>query len=348
MPSPCTIEGIPVSLLLVSYNTRDITVACLRSVYDQTAGFLDFEVLIVDNASSDGSADAVAAAFPAATLVRSPENLGFAAANNLAAREASGEWLLLLNPDTVVLDHAIDKLLAFAQTHPEASIFGGRTLFADGSLNIKSCWRRPTPWSAFCIATGLTSMFPNSSLFAPESFGPWKRDSVRQVDIVSGCFLLIRRSLWNQLGGFDPAFFMYGEEADLCLRASKLGHKCLICPDATIIHYGGASEKVRADKMVRLFSAKALLFHRHWSPLASRFGIRMLDLWALTRTAAFGLLCLLQPRRRDAYDTWRNVFRRRHQWRIPPQSADTPAVSHMETATFDPPPPSIAPGRSQA
>ena len=319
------------SIVVVSYNTRDLTLACLRSVY-QHAGRADLEVIILDNASSDGSADAIVEQCPQARLVRSTHNLGFAGGTNAGAALARGEWILLLNPDTVVLDHAIDTLVAFAEQHPAHSIFGGRTLFADRRLNPWSCWRRPTPWSAFCVSAGLTSLFPASALFARESLGAWQRDTVREVDIVSGCFLLIRRDLWQELRGFDPAFFMYGEEVDLCLRAAKLGHKCLICPDAQIVHYGGASEKIRCDQMVRLFTAKAQLFRRHWSPRAARFGIRMLDGWALSRTMVFRLASFLGTRYSESYRTWLRVWRERNAWRSP---SDTVSMGQMAPCPTD-------------
>lgn len=305
------------SIIVVSYNTRDLTLACLRSVYAQTRDTA-FELLVVDNASSDGSAAAIADEFPGARLWPLGENLGFAAANNFAARHATGEWLLLLNPDTVVLDGAIDRLVAFAQaaaaSHPRAGIFGGRTLFADGSLNPTSCWAAPTMWSTFCIASGLTSLFRGSTLFNPEAMPAWRRDSVREVDIVTGCFFLLRRSLWERLGGFDPAFFMYGEEADLCLRARKLGVRGLICPDATIVHYGGASESVRSDKMVRLFRAKAQLFRRHWTPRRAEALIRLLDCWAWTRAIALGVCSLFSARSAQGRSTWVEIWNSRSKW----------------------------------
>ncbi len=303
-----------VAILIISYNTRDLALACLKSVYEQTSG-IDFEVLVVDNQSADGSAGTIAAEFPQVDLIRAPKNLGFAGGNNLAAKNSRGDWLLLLNPDTVVLDGAIQRLHAFAKTHLEASIFGGRTAFSDGSLNPKSCWRRATPWSTFCFASGLSRLFRRSALFNPEAYGGWQRDTTREVDIVSGCFFLIRKRLWDELGGFDLAFFMYGEEADLCLRAKRLGHKCLICPEATIIHYGGASEKVRADKMVKLFVAKTQLFDRHWWPGTRWFGRRCFDMWAFSRMAAFGLLRWVQPRHRESFETWRAIWGRRSEWR---------------------------------
>jgi len=317
------------NILIISYTTRDLTLACLRSIEracDAASGGLGYEIIVVDNSSVDGSADAIAAEFPRVDLLRLDRNIGFGRANNLAAQRAGDcEFLLLLNPDTVVQKGAIDRLVAFAQANPESSIFGGRTVFADGSLNPASCWRRPTLWSVFCIASGLTSVFGRWGLFASEAYGRWKRDTVREVDIVSGCFFLIRKRVWDELGGFDPAFFMYGEEADLCLRAQKFGHKCMICPAAQIIHYGGASERVRADKMVRLFQAKAMLFERHWSRSAAAIGVRLLDLWALSRFVAFRFLSLVQARFSESCETWRSIWSRRREWR--PSAVPHPAVA---------------------
>src|SRR5690606_28786133 len=137
-------------------------------------------------------------------------NHGFAKGNNIAAARARGEYLLLLNPDTVVRDGAIDRLMAFAEREPRARIWGGRTLFADGSLNTSSCWRRMSLWNIFCRTAGLTGVFPRSALFNSEAYGGWDRGTERQVDIVSGCFFLIARADWKRLGGFDPVFAMYG------------------------------------------------------------------------------------------------------------------------------------------
>lgn len=301
------------SILIISYNTRDLTLACLDSVYVQTKG-IDFEVVIVDNASSDHSADAIAARFPKARLIALDTNLGFAAGNNLAAREARGDYLLLLNPDTAILDGAIQKALDFAIANREASIIGGRTFYGDGSLNYSSCHGRPTLWSMLCKGLGLSSLFRCWRWFDPESLGSWQRDTVREVDAVTGCFLLIRRDLWQQLGGFDESFFMYGEETDLCLRARALGYKCMICPEAKLIHYGGKSETVRADKMVKLFAAKARLFEKHWPPGTVWFGLRMLDLWAFSRMLALSVLRWIRPSYRAGYEAWRDIWRRRAEY----------------------------------
>ena len=179
-----------VSIIVINWNTRDMTLACLRSLYAQTHR-TDFEVLLVDNGSHDGSAAAIAEEFPLVRLLAETTNHGFAVANNLAIEQARGRRLLLLNSDTVVLDGAVDRLLAFAESRPAARIWGGRTLFGDRSLNITSCWQRQTLWSVVCFAFGLTKLFPGMNFFNPEGLTAWKRDSIREVDIVTGCFLLI-------------------------------------------------------------------------------------------------------------------------------------------------------------
>jgi GT2 family glycosyltransferase len=302
------------SILIVSYSTRDLTRCCLQSIIDsQTA--VDHEIIVVDNASADGSADMIEREFPAVRLIRSDANLGFAAGNNLARRSARGDRFLLLNPDTRICGDAIDRLLAFSVEHPEAGITGGRTLNEDGSLNPWSCRGRPTPWGMFCQAVGLTTAFRMHPLFDPASLGHWQRDSVREVDVVVGCFLMITRELWDALGGFDPAFFMYGEETDLCLRARTRGFRPMVTPDAAIVHHGAASEPTEASKLVRLFAAHALLFRKHWSPTARRFGVAMLYLWALVRWIGGGALGRAGGRGALARShVWHEVWRRRHEW----------------------------------
>ena len=314
------------SVLVISYNTRDLTLACLEAL-QRTTDDLAIEIIVFDNASTDGSARALSERYSDAAevvLIASDENLGFARANNLSARRARGCHLLLLNPDTLVRPGAVGAALAFAREHPEAGVVGGRTFFPDGSLNPASCWGRPTVWSLFCHALGLTVLFRGNRLLDPESLGSWQRDSVRRVDIVSGCFLLIERTLWRSLEGFDEDFFMYGEDADLSLRATAAGRPCMITPAAELVHYGGASESVRSDKMVRLFRAKAQLFAKHWSPGTARFGTRMLGLWAFTRMLAFRALGILRSDARASASAWLSIWRRRDEWRVRTDGSGTP------------------------
>lgn len=303
------------SILIISYNTAGLTLACLDSVVAETKATA-YEIIVVDNASSDGSADAIAAAHPEVRMIRSDVNLGFAQGNNVAAQVAKADLLLLLNPDTVVLDGAIDRLVAFAKARPETRIWGGRTVFGDGSLNPSNCWRRMSLWNLFCRAAGLTGLFPKSEFFNAEAYGGWLRDTEREVDIVTGCFFLIERRFWVTLGGFDPLFFMYGEEADLCLRARAFGARPRITPDARIVHYGGASERVRAEQIIRVSRAKVSLLTRHMPVGVRGAGIFLYRLWPLSRMLAYRVAMLVRPSDRFAgeHATWSEIWQRRREW----------------------------------
>jgi GT2 family glycosyltransferase len=302
--SPVVTTTPDISVVIVSFNTREMTLACLASVFDQ-AREATLEVIVLDNASTDGSAEAIRQQFPKVRLLAREDNLGFAGGNNVAAGEATGRYLLLLNPDTVILDRAIDKAFAFSERHPNA-IVGGRTFFGDGSLNRSSCHGWPTLWGVTCQGLGLSSLFRRSRLFNPEGLGAWDRSTDRRVPVVTGCFLMLPRDVWERLGGFDESFFMYGEETDLCMRAAKLGIDRWICGDATLIHYGGASDRVRADKMVKLFQAKAKLYRKHWSPAAAAYGVAMLRLWAASRALA--------GRLGSRAGAWPEIWRRRREF----------------------------------
>lgn len=307
---------IDVSILIISFNTREKTLEAISSAVRETRD-VNCEIIVVDNASTDGSADAIAAHPAKPTLIRLTDNIGFGRGNNLAAQHAAGDYVLLLNPDTIVTERAIDRLVAFARANTGAMIWGGRTVFADGRLNPASCWQRITLWNLITRATGLAGLFAQSPIFNPEAFGGWARDTERQVDIVSGCFLLIPRSFWQALGGFDPAFFMYGEEADLCLRARRMGAKPMVTPEATIVHFGGASEVTRSGKMIKLLAAKATLIDRHWPRGSVRLGQFLLMLWPLTRWIALEAMARIQgyEAKCEAARTWRAIWQARAEWR---------------------------------
>jgi GT2 family glycosyltransferase len=306
---------VDLTIIVVSFNTRDMTLDCLRSIERETRD-ISYEIIVVDNSSVDGSAQAISKEFPLINLIASDANLGFAKANNVAADQARGRRILLLNPDTVVLDSAIDRLFAFAEANKTCRVWGGRTLFADGSLNPTSCWGRISLWSLSCFALGLTYFAPKSSIFSPEAYGGWDRDTVRHVDIVTGCFLMIDSDLWKQLGGFDPLFFMYGEEADLCRRASRAGARPIITPSATIIHYGSASDVVSLEKRIKVFRARLTLIDRYFSPFSRGLARRMHLLWPIVRWRAYQLTGWLLSRvdLTEKAEYWHEIYRRRPEW----------------------------------
>jgi N-acetylglucosaminyl-diphospho-decaprenol L-rhamnosyltransferase len=302
-----------VSILLVAYRCREAARSCLASIAETTRD-RDYEVVVVDNASGDGTVEMVRSTFPAARLLASPENLGFAAGVNRAAAEASGEYLLLLNPDTLVHDGAVENLVAFARAHPEYGVYGGRTLDPDGRVNPGSCWGAPSLWSLFCFATSLSTAFKGNRLFDPESLGGWQRDSVREVDIVTGCLLLVSRALWDELGGFDTRFFMYGEDADFALRARALGYRLVITPEAVVTHEIGVSSATREDKLLLLFRGKATLLNKHWGPLRRRLGIRLLVAGVGVRALEASLLGRIRAASGRRASFWPGVWKARSEW----------------------------------
>ena len=318
------------TVIMVSHNTREMTLTAIRSLYEQTQE-TSFELIVLDNASSDGSAEAIANAFPQARLIRSADNLGFARANNMAAEQARGRWLLLLNPDTEIYDRAVDRLVAFAEAHPAHKVYGGRTVYPDGSLNAHSCLGAVTPWSAFCRAVGLSALFPKSALFNSEMIGGWKRDSIREIDVVVGCFLLIPLAFWRKLGGFDLDYWMYGEDYDLCIRAKACGARPVIVPEATIMHVFGASSASRAEKLVPLLRARSTLIDRHWPVWQRPWGRFANWLWIASRAGFATALCALPTRRFEGMRAlWLPAWRARAIWMQGyPRSAGEPARASL-------------------
>lgn len=301
---------VELSIVIISYNTAEMTVECIRSIYKETKN-INFEIIILDNNSSDRSVAAISTEFPDVKLIANKDNVGFACGNNLAAKEANGKYILLLNPDTVVLEHAIEKLLLFAKSRPNDGIYGGRTYLGDGTLVPASVWRKPSLWGIFCFAVGLTVIFKRNKYFDPQTYGSWKLDDIREVDILEGSFFLLSKKIWDELKGFSPDFFMYAEEDDLCLRAIELGVQPVFYPDAKIIHYGGASDKVLADKMVRLLKSKITLLQKHWkNTFFVLLGAKLYLLGTFIR--AWNPVGIFSPSEKVLQ--WREIWNRRDQW----------------------------------
>ncbi len=237
-----------VSIIIVSWNTKEILRNCLRSVYEQ-AGPISFEVFVVDNASSDGSAQMVENEFPQVCLIRNAENRGFAAANNQAMARAMGRYILLLNPDTIVLNGAIAKTVSFADAHREAGVIGCKILGSDRTLQ-RSCSTYHSPLNLLILTFGLHRLFPRSRFFGRGRMTWWDYGSVREVQTVSGCFMLVRREAINQIGLMDERFFMYTEEMDWCWRMWSKGWKVIYFPNAEIVHLGGSSSALTWETMI--------------------------------------------------------------------------------------------------
>jgi GT2 family glycosyltransferase len=283
-PTPARASEVPdVSILIVSWNVKELLRDCLRTL-KQNAGDVRYETIVVDNQSHDGSPEMIRSEFPWVKFIEPHANLGFGRGNNLAFEQARGRWTLLLNPDTVVLDRAIEKLVKFADANPQAGAVGGKTLKADLSLERSCVWGSPGMWPMICKSVGLQLIFKNSRLFNREAMDWWPRDTVREVDVITGCFLMIRRDVYEQSGGFDPRFFMYAEEVDLCWRIKKMGWKLMFTPDAQIIHLVGESAaKAKPNRVYHLHLALLKLYRKHYGETYMKMANFLMWMFCATR-----------------------------------------------------------------
>jgi N-acetylglucosaminyl-diphospho-decaprenol L-rhamnosyltransferase len=300
--------GVPpeVTIVVVTYESADWVLRALAALPAALDG-RRADVVVVDNASRDGSADLVAAERPEVTLVRNQVNVGFATAVNAAVEAAArSPWVLLLNPDTEARPGSLRRLLEFAESHPGHGLYGGRTLTPDGRLEPSSCWGLPTVWSTACFAVGLSTAFHRSPVFDPESLGRWRRDSVREVGMVTGCLLLVDRATWDRLGGLDERYFVYGEDADLAARARRLGLRPVITPDAEVVHAVGGSSPGEAGSRPLMLAGRVTYARTHFAPAAGAVVVGLLRLGVGLRA----LGARLTGRGRH----WAAAWQRRAEW----------------------------------
>lgn len=232
-------DCLTLSIAIVNWNTRQMLLDALASIYDAPPAF-PFEVIVVDNASPDGSAAAVAERFPQVVLVANTENAGYALGNNQAIERASGEYVLLLNPDVLLPQGGLERAVGFMQRHTEAGALGIRQVHPDGRLQ-RSVRGFPTPMAVLWELLGFSRLFSGSRLFGAYRMTWFDYAHVAEVDQPMGTFLLIRRAVLDQIGPLDLDFPIFFNEVDWCLRCKRAGWKIYFTPDVEIIHYGGAS-----------------------------------------------------------------------------------------------------------
>lgn len=246
-----------VSIIVVAWNVRELLGNCLRSVYEQTKG-IEFEVVYVDNGSVDGSVEMVRKEFPQTRMIENKDNKGFIKANNQGIGIARGRYVLLLNSDTVVLDNAIAKTVRFADAHSEAAVVGCRVLNADRTVQ-DNCYRFYSTLNMVFDVLWLSRAMPQSSLFARKYYGGWNFDCEREVDVVVGCFSLVRMEAIRQVGVMDETFFVYGDDIDWCYRFVKAGWKVLFTAAGEIIHYRGQTTKKGANRFALQLAGSVLI-----------------------------------------------------------------------------------------
>jgi len=288
-----------VSIIIVSWNTRDILKDCLESVYKQSEN-IEFEVIVVDNASADGSAETVKKDFPQVILVKNSENRGFAAANNQGMAIARGRYVLLLNSDTLVLDQAITKIVSFADDNPKVAVIGCRVLNPDKTLQ-PTCFMFPSILNMFLSSSYLYKLFPRSRFFGRERMTWWNRDDIKEVDVVTGCFMLVRPEAIKQVGMMDEQFFMYGEETDWCYRFKQAGWKVVFAPVGEIIHFGGRSAKLHPGPVLLQLRGSILCFiKKHRSRMQYVLACVLVSAFFTLRVPVWAVLALLPGEKRKS------------------------------------------------
>lgn len=257
-----------VSVIIVNWRTPDALRCCIESVQKQS-GAPALQIIVVDNDSGDESVEMIAEHFPDVHLIANDKNGGFAVACNQGLRIATGDFVLLLNPDTVVPPETLATVLRYAETRPDAAVIGCRVINEDGSLE-RTCFRFPSLLNIVLSASYLNKFFPRNRFFGREFIGWWERDTPRDVDVVTGSFMLVRRRAIEQVGLMDERYFMYVEEADWCYRFAQAGWKATFTPIAHIVHLSSRSSNQCWPKMYVWQNKSLLLFLEKWNGKAVR------------------------------------------------------------------------------
>lgn len=249
------------SIIIVSYNTRDLLKRCIESIY-LTYPKNDLEVLIVDNGSLDGSPAMVREKFRDVILIESKENLGFARANNIAIKKAKGYYILLLNPDTIVAKGCLNKCMQYMDKHRDIGVLGCKVMLPDGRLDLACRRSFPTPEVSFYRMAGLSKLFPKSKRFAKYNLTYLDENETYEVDSIVGAFMLARREVVEQVGILDEDYFMYGEDVDWCYRIKQSGWKIMYYHEAEIMHCKGASGGKKNPRTIYEFYRAMYLFYK--------------------------------------------------------------------------------------
>ncbi len=260
-----TAEMIELSIIIVNYNVKEFLLNLLESIKKAVLN-IPAEIIVVDNASDDGSVETVKEKFPDVNFIINNKNIGFGAANNLALSKAKGKYFLLINPDTIVKEDTFHKMIDFFEKNHDAGIAGCKVLNPDGTLQLACRRSFPGPWTSFTKVMGLSRVFPKSRLFGRYNLTYLDENQTYEVDAVSGAFMMMRKEVYEKIGGFDTQFFMYGEDLDFCYRAQSAAYKVYYVHTTEIIHYKGESTKrSRIDETKIFYDAMHMFVRKHLS-----------------------------------------------------------------------------------
>lgn len=282
------------SIIILCWNDRKVIGDCLHSIYAGTRS-TELEVIVSVNGSADGSVEFIRQSYPSARIIENGANLGFSRGNNAAIRACDGEFVLILNPDTIIHDGTLDRFIEFAERHPEAGAFGCRVLNPDGSYQ-RSARPFPTVWRCWLAALHLGWLGHLSRVFASDEYVDWAGDSEREIDWHSGCCLLVRGDLLRRLGGFDDRFVYYYEDVDLCRQVRNAGYPIVFTPEATITHLGGQSTKAFPLPFeLEKYRNAYRYFYKHFGKSGARSYRRILLARLGLRRLGYGLLHWVRP-----------------------------------------------------
>ena len=252
------------SVIILNYNVRYFLEICVLSVQNALSQ-IDGEIIVVDNNSQDGSCEMMKQRFPNVTIIQNNDNIGFPKGNNIGVAHAKGEYICILNPDTVVAEDTFSKILAFAEGQKKLGIVGCKLIDGAGKFLPESKRGVPTPWVAFTKIVGLYKLFPKSKLFGKYYAGHLAENQTGKVDILVGAFMVMKRELYLEVGGFDEKCFMYSDDVDLSYVVAKAGKDNYYFHDTTIIHYKGESTIKDGTYMKRFQEAMNFFYNKHFS-----------------------------------------------------------------------------------
>jgi hypothetical protein len=297
-----------VSVVIVNWNTRDMLRDCLESVFAQTQ-LIPIQVIVIDNGSADDSCAMVREQFTQVELIENSSNMGFAKAMNQGVEASSGEYVLMLNSDTLIRDGAIEKVVRFADNCPEAAIIGCRLLNPDGTFQ-ESCFRFPNLLGLFFSTVYLSQVFKHNFIFNWDRYGFREWTVPTKVDCVEGSFMLIRRSVLENIGLLDTGYFMYGEETDLSYRVKMAGWEVVYYPVAEVFHVRGGSSKGWAGRAWAYQSCQrgVLLFLCKWHhPAVAYLGNLIITIFLIPRLVAWWLMDVVSSLFQRQGFSWRRI-----------------------------------------
>ena len=259
------------SIIIVNYNVKYFVEQCLHAVLNATKN-IDAEIIMVDNNSTDGSNNYLKNKFANVSFIWSPENTGFSKANNIALEHATGKYILFLNPDTIIAADCLEKCVSFFDSKYDIGALGVRMIDGAGKYLKESKRGFPSPLTSFFKLSGLAAVFPNSRLFARYYLGHLPENENNYIDVLAGAFMMVKKEILDIIGGFDEAFFMYGEDIDLSYRIQKAGYKNYYFTETTIIHFKGESTKRNTVKYVQIFyGAMSFFVKKHYRGTGATF-----------------------------------------------------------------------------